>query len=381
MKGSPRVLHLLESGGLYGAERVVLNLAVVQKAAGEFEPVVGCIVQHPAEPSALYDAASAAGLEAHRFLLRNGRLAIDVPRAARDLRVARISLLHSHGYKATVYGSFVRALRPMPITATCHLWFMRPDSPAKMKAMVALEMRIYRRFRAVVAVSEQIRRILVRSGVDERRVQVVRNGIPLDGSPLGADRRRTLRESLGVPSDGFLVLNAGRLSAQKDQAALVHAISAMPAGNRPVFCAIAGEGPLRGELQDLIGGAGLGGRVRLIGYRDDVGDLLGAADAFALPSLDEGMPMILLEAAAAGLALVATPVGDVPELVRDGVTGLLVPCGEPAALAAALTRLRDEAGLAGRLGAAVREDVRRSHSRESMAARYAEVYRELIHAS
>ncbi|MBK6734744.1 MAG: glycosyltransferase [bacterium] len=369
-----RVLHLLESGGLYGAERVVLNLSTALRAAGRYEPVVGCIVQNPDEPSALFDEARRLGFAAEKVLLRNLRLAVDVPREARRLRALGIGLVHSHGYKATVYGGFLRALWPVPMTATCHLWFIEPGSPLKMRLMVGLEMRFYRRFRTVTAVSGEIRQVLVKAGVREDRVRVIPNGIPLDPPLLPAAERERLRASLGVGPEGFLVLNAGRLTAQKDQATLLRAVGGLPATGRPVTCLVAGEGELRESLQSQIVAGGWGDRVRLLGFRDDVPALLQAADAFALPSLDEGMPMILLETAATGTPIVATPVGDIPTLVRDGATGLVVPRGDPAALPAALLRLRDEPGLGARLGAAARDEVRREHSSETMAARYAEVY-------
>lgn len=373
-----RVLHLLESGGLYGAERVVLNLAEPMRRDGEFEPVIGCIVQSEDESSALFDEACRRGLAAERLLLRNPRLAIDVPLAARRLRRLGIDLVHSHGYKATVYGSFLRALRPLPMTATCHLWFVRPESPAKMKAMVALEMRLYRRFRTVVAVSDEIRQVLVRTGVSPGRVRVIPNGIPLDAPVLAPEDRGRLRASLGAGPDTFLVFNAGRLTAQKDQATLVRAVGALAADGRPVHCAVAGDGELRITLQSLIDANGWGGLVRLLGYRDDMSDLLQAADAFALPSLDEGMPMILLETAAAGTPIIATPVGDVPTLIADGRTGLLVTPGDAAALATALRRLRDDPALAARLRRSARDEVCREHSSAAMYTRYAEVYRQHV---
>jgi glycosyltransferase involved in cell wall biosynthesis len=378
MSGRTRVLHLLESGGLYGAERVVLNLAEPMRAAGEYEPVIGCIVQSRTEPCELHDEARRRGLATEKFLLRNLRLAVDVPREARRLRGLGIGLVHSHGYKATVYGSMLRALRPVPMTATCHLWFMQPDSPAKMKAMVALEMRLYRRFRTVVAVSDEIRQVLLRSGVSPGRVRVIPNGIPLDAPAIAPEERVRLRASLGVVPGAFLVFSAGRLTAQKDQATLVRAVGALAADGRPVHCAVAGDGDLRGFLQTLIDANGWGGRVRLLGFRDDVPALLQAADAFALPSLDEGMPMILLETAAAGTPIVATPVGDVPTLIANDRTGLLVPPGDAKALGAALRRLRDEPGLAGRLCRSAREEVRREHSNDAMYTRYAEVYRQYV---
>ena len=200
----------------------------------------------------------------------------------------------------------------------------------------------------------------------------VRAAFGPDGKPTQAATK--FAQSLGVGPEGFLVLNAGRLTTQKDQATLLRAVGELPAAGRPVTCLVAGEGELRESLQSLIAAEGWGDRVRLLGFRDDVPALLQAADAFALPSLDEGMPMILLETAAAGTPIVATPVGDIPTLVRDGATGLVVARGDTAALAAALLRLRDEPGLGARLGAAARDEVRRVHSSETMAARYAEVY-------
>ena len=144
-------------------------------------------------------------------------------------------------------------------------------------------------------------------------------------------------------------------------------------------CVVAGEGELRASLQALIDENGWSDRLALLGFREDVSALLQAADAFVLPSLDEGMPMILLEAAAAGTPIVATPVGDVPSVIRDGVTGLVVPKGDVAALAAAIARLRDDPDLAGRLGAAARERVRLEHSSDAMYVRYREVYRQYVH--
>lgn len=374
-----RVLHLLESGGLYGAERVVLNLSAAMRAAGEFEPIIGCIVQRPDEPSALYDEALRQGFAAEKVLLRNLGLVVDVPAAARRWGRLGVGLVHSHGYKATVFGSCVRALRPAPMTATCHLWFIGPRTPLKMRAMVAAELRLYRRFRTVVAVSAEIRGVLMRAGVAADRVRVIPNGIPVDVPAPTEAARAALRASLGASPDTFLVLNAGRLTAQKDQALLLQAVGGAPAEGRPLRCIVAGEGELREVLAGEIESNGWSPRVALLGFRDDVPELLGAADAFALPSLDEGMPMILLEAAAAGLPIVATPVGDIPTLVADGRNGLLVPAGDVSALRLALLRLRDEPGLALRLGAAAREEVRREHSSEAMYAQYAEVYR--AHAS
>ena len=379
MSASRRVLHLLESGGLYGAEHVVLNLSDQMKLAGEFEPVIGCIVQRQDEEVALYDEARRRGLAAERLTLNNLLLARDAPRVAMWLRAQNIDLVHSHGYKATVFGDLVRRLARIPITATCHLWYIEPGAPLKMKAMVGMEMRIYRQFRTVAAVSEAIRGVLLSAGVAADRVPVIPNGIPIEHTPLPPAERRTLRAELGAADGDFLVFNAGRLSAQKDQATLLRAVGSLNQSDRPVRCVVAGDGELRAQLGAIIAQNGWQGTTRLIGFRDDIPALLQAADVFVLSSLDEGMPMILLETAAAGTPIVATPVGDVPKLVRDGETGLVVPKGDADALALALCRLRDDQALAAALGQAARSRVRLEFSSAAMYDRYREVYRQNVH--
>lgn len=376
MSASRRVLHLLESGGLYGAEHVVLNLSEQMQHAGEFEPVIGCIVQRRGEEVALYDEARRRGLAAARITLNNVLLARDAPRAARWLRAQEFDLVHSHGYKATVFGDLVRRLARVPITATCHLWYIEPGAPLKMKAMVALEMRIYRRFRTVAAVSDDIRGVLLRAGVAADRVRVIPNGIPVEPAQLSAAERKALRAELGASDGDFLVLNAGRLSAQKDQATLLRAVGGLEPSGRPVRCVVAGDGELRTKLDALIADNGWQAKIGLIGFRDDIPALLRAADVFVLSSVDEGMPMILLETAVAGTPIVATPVGDVPKLVRDGETGLVVPKGDSDAMAGALRRLRDDDALGAALGRAAREQVSRRFSSAAMYSHYREVYRQ-----
>ncbi|HEX3394628.1 MAG TPA: glycosyltransferase [Acidimicrobiales bacterium] len=182
---------------------------------------------------------------------------------------------------------------------------------------------------------------LVHRGVVPReRLVVVPNGVdPSAFTPPSPARRAQIREALGVGGDQFLWLAAGRLEAQKDYPTLLRALAAIAgAGGDPVL-RIAGQGPLRTEIEALAARLGVASRAQLLGLRTDVADLLAAADAVVLSSAFEGLPNIVLEAMAAGRPVVASRVGGVGELVVEGVTGTTVSPGQPEELGRAMSEM------------------------------------------
>jgi glycosyltransferase involved in cell wall biosynthesis len=172
------------------------------------------------------------------------------------------------------------------------------------------------------------------------------------------------------------VLSVGRLRAPKDFTTLVRAVAACEPGS--VRLQIAGDGPDRDRVAGEIARLGLGAAVELLGARDDVQDLLAAADIFVLSSRSEGMPMTVLEAMAAGLPVVASAVGGVPEAVGDGETGTLVPPGDPDALGRALAVLVADAELRDRLGAAGRRRAEREFGLAGFRRAHLELYRAAV---
>jgi glycosyltransferase involved in cell wall biosynthesis len=144
------------------------------------------------------------------------------------------------------------------------------------------------------------------------------------------------------------------------------------------FFVLAGEGPQRGAIERRAEGAGISSRLRLVGWRRDIADFYCAADVFALPSLWEGMSNALLEAAAAGLAIVATDVEGSPEVIRNEETGLIVPAGDPSALARALSHLIENLAEAKWFGRAAREHVLAKHSLESFIDAHVRLYLSLL---
>jgi glycosyltransferase involved in cell wall biosynthesis len=171
-----------------------------------------------------------------------------------------------------------------------------------------------------------------------------------------------------------VVGTVGRLEPRKGTATLIAALAALRDAGRAFAAVVVGDGPLRAELERDIAARGLGAWVQMFGDRSEVRDVLAALDAFVLPSRTEGMSNALLEAMAMGLPAIATAVGGNPEVVTDGTTGLLVPADDPAAMAAALARMLDDASLASRLGAAARRVVEDRYGARSMVRRLEAVY-------
>lgn len=379
MQSSPlRILHFIESSGVYGAEQVILNLSREMRAQGQFQPVVGCIVAHTGARDDLFDAARDQGMEALKLVIPNSRLLTALPQAVHLLRKQRIALIHSHGYKPSVHGFVLSKMTGIPVMATCHLWFDTNKAPLRTRFMVWLEKYCYRWFPMVVAVSEPIRQVLLDSGIPRAKTQVVKNGVSLDLVNLTGVEKAALKKELGLDPDSICLLNTGRLDHQKSQATLIEAVALVAEQGRNVELVVVGQGPLEAELRALAAELQLSDRVHLLGFRSDVPRLLAIADLFALPSLDEGMPMSLLEAAATAKAIVTTAVGDIPKLVQHEQTGLVVLPEDPQALAQAITRLMDNPELAHELGQAARARMQSEYSSRAMGQSYHAIYLDLL---
>jgi glycosyltransferase involved in cell wall biosynthesis/peptidoglycan/xylan/chitin deacetylase (PgdA/CDA1 family) len=222
------------------------------------------------------------------------------------------------------------------------------------------------------AVSEEVRRSLPRHL--QRTTETLFLGVPIDALRERLGERSRVRRALDVGANEVLVLTVANYRSQKGYRTLFDAVArVVRTPSRARFVAV-GQGPLETEVHEWRDKAGLRDSFSLLGYRSDVPDLLAAADLLVVASSAEGLPVAVMEALAMGVPIVATAVGGIPELVRDGQEGLLVPSGDAAALAAAIARVVDDDELRARLGAAAFAradvvDIRRG------AARHENVYR------
>jgi glycosyltransferase involved in cell wall biosynthesis len=216
--------------------------------------------------------------------------------------------------------------------------------------------------------------------VPASRLEVIPNTVDLDRFRRSAEARAAIREQLGI-GDDFVWLAVGRFQPAKDYPTMIAAFARL-ARNSTSRLILVGQGPLRGEVESLLRAEGLEDRVRFLGVRRDVSELMSGADGYVLSSAWEGMPVVLLEAAAVGLPVVATRVGGVAEVVEDGVSGSLVPPGDPAALALAMGKIEALTTEArGAMGACGRALVEERYSTAIVMQKWERLYSGLLAAA
>jgi glycosyltransferase involved in cell wall biosynthesis len=226
----------------------------------------------------------------------------------------------------------------------------------------------------VITVSAALGDEYVRRGLSPKRLAVVHNGIEVQRFHHSFDEtRRRLHREFAIPGGAPIVATVSVLRPAKGIEVLIEAIEAVPDA---VFLII-GDGPKREEWQQLATARGVGGRIRWAGFRTDVDALLAGCDLLAHPSLDEAFPTVLLEAMAAGLPVVATDVGGIPEIVQPGITGSLVPAGDAGLLADAIRRSLGDRVLLHRMREAALQRAS-VFSTTSWIARLTSLYREVL---
>ncbi len=232
---------------------------------------------------------------------------------------------------------------------------------------------------AVTVLSQHLASDLVHRRIaSTSRIHVIPNSVDVPRFAMRPFRDRT-REQVGVTYDRFLWLAVGRLDEAKDYPNLLNAFSTLAQRHANAQLAIAGDGPLRRDLQSMVQRLDMETRVHLLGLRMDMPALYAASDALVLSSAWEGMPNVVLEAMASAKTVVATSVGAVPEVVSDGETGLIVPPGDHEALAKAMEEMMElpgETRLA--LGQAGYNRVLTEFSRESVIDKWEDLFNQLL---
>jgi glycosyltransferase involved in cell wall biosynthesis len=373
MTASAPIFFFTDSAAFGGAEQALVTL-MAELDRERWEPT---LVHHAApglEP--LLEATRALGVATWPVpaMPEGAKGAARIPRFAAALRRRRPSVFHAQQtwQRSCKYALFAARLARVPVTIATVQLYVELEHDRHTALQRSLLSWSVDRF---IAVSEHVRERLEEDlGLPARKIEVIHNAVDAAAARRPADPE--LRSELNGGARGPLVLVPARLDPQKGHRDLLQAAVEVPG----VTFVLAGDGPEREALEELAHTLGVEERVLFLGYRADVPALLAASDLVVLPSLYEGLPLSLLEAMAAEKPVIASRIGGVDELVSDGKSGLLVPPGDPSALASAIRGLLDDRDRAARLAGAGREVVERNFSSAAMEARVSRIYGDIAHA-
>jgi glycosyltransferase involved in cell wall biosynthesis len=364
--GEPvKILHVEAGRHLYGGARQVLYLL---EGLPRHE-VRNFLVAPPDS-----DIAVQAGAAVDDVFPVTMRGDLDVALVGRIARVARrvqADLIHLHSRRgADVYGGLAARLMGIPAVLS-----RRVDNP-EARWLVSLKYHLYDR---VITISEGIRQVLLREGLAPDKVVCVHSAIRAAEYAAPCDRA-ALRRELGLPEQAIVAAMIAQLIPRKGHRHLLAALPAVLRAQPALHIALLGKGALRQELEREAQRKGLAANVHFLGFREDLPGLLGCVDFLVHPADMEGLGVSLLQGAAAGLPLIGSRAGGIPEIVRQDESGLLIEPANIPALAHAMTRLATDPGLRERLGAGARRLVAREFDVAAMVAGNLAVYREVLTA-
>lgn len=366
-EGRLSILHVAVPAPAGGLERVLHSLAAGQHAQGHRVRVLA-VVDPGQEDHPFAKALRERGVSVDTLAIPSRAYLAERRRVAELLRAEPTDILHTHGYRPDVLDSQVGRRMGVPTVTTEH-------GMSKMGGRTAiyewLQNRALRRFDAVVAVSAKIARELPPLGVAEDRIHLIPNAW---GDDVRFLSREEARKELALSPDAFAVGWIGRLIGAKGGDVFLDALARLP---QDLEVVIIGDGPERQALEAQAASRGLADRVRFLGLKEDAARLMRAFDVFPLSSRTEGTPIVLLEAMAAEVPVVATRVGGVPDVVGPA-EALLVASEDPAALAEAIDQTRRDPAAATTRARAARARLSAHYGLERWITRYGEVYRGVL---
>ncbi|MFA5316563.1 MAG: glycosyltransferase family 4 protein [Dehalococcoidales bacterium] len=374
------VMHLRSgvrgSKVILGAEGVILQI-VKNIDRSRFQPVVVSFKDPYIDTIPLIKEAGLLGIPTE-LIDPFGRF--DVVTSAFRLRKLfkkyNTHILHCHEYKSDIIGYLATRKTNVHLISTQHLW-----------AGEVLRARIYEyldsiviksnSFERIIAVSEDIKSTLISRNIKEKRIVVIPNGIDVDKYDIDVNEK-TVKDKLGITDDKIVICCIGRLSPQKGHFYLLNAAKEVIKAYRNVIFLLVGDGPLKKDLENLSSELGIKNNIIFTGYRDDVKDILGISRLFVMPSSSEGTPMALLEAMASGRAVIATNVGGIPEVIKDGFNGILIKPKDAKGMAEAIIRLLGNKVMMGDYGNNAKACIKSNYSSEVMTEKYENLYKELL---
>lgn len=372
-----KVLHLIDSGGLYGAENMLLTLVKEQMAKG-VSPMILSAGEPGAGEKALETEARRQGLPVIPWRMSPGfnlKGARDIIRWA---RAEGVQLLHSHGYKFNVLmGLWPERIRKIPLVTTLHGYVKAPRY-TKAWLYESLDRLVLGRMRQVVLVSDSMRNEIPSRLARSPSVVVVVNGLSTASLCERAATELSSELETFLRRFEYIVLGVGRLSKEKGFDRLVAAFAELKRRYPSTGLVIIGEGKQRSELEEQLRSQGLLGDALLPGYLTEVPAMMKRADVLCMPSLTEGLPITLLEAMTLGLPIVACNVGEIGNVLGQGLGGRLIQYEGPESLANAIAATFADADTRSECTRWSEQRVERDYSGRSMVERYLDVYQRAL---
>jgi glycosyltransferase involved in cell wall biosynthesis len=361
-----RVAHLEMGKHLYGgAQQVLYLLNALPNAA--VESILIC-----PQGAAVGDAARESGITV-REIAYSGELDWrSVGRIGRILQTDAIDLVHVHSRRgADIWGGLAAHRARLPCIVS-----RRVDNP-ELSWIGALK---YRFFVHVIAISEGIGEVLLAGGIPAEKISCVRSAVDWARFQQDADAEG-LRQRFGLPKKAVVAGMAAQLIPRKGHDVLLDAMSALSSDWPDFHVLVMGKGPLAQSLQRDIDVRGLASHVHCVGFLEDLEWVMPSLDFLMHPARTEGLGVVLLQAASAGLAVIASNAGGMPEAVAHETTGLLIPPGDPTALTNAITRMLNNPTERAAFGKAGRGRMAREFSIEAMASGNLHIYQKVMLAS
>lgn len=373
-----KILQLITELDVGGAEKVLLSL--VKKLNRDKYMVM---VAYLKGEGRLAEDFRNAGIEVFDLRMRNRMASGAVIRLYRLLKRENIKILHTHLIQADICGFLAGKMAGVPvIISTKH----NPDEFRKRRSIpVWLDGIFANRSDKIIAVSNAVRDFLIKwERISEDKFTVIHNGVDLDDFNLKESASATSitakKKELGIDSSSQVVGSIGRLDEQKGHRFFLEAIPEILKRVQRVKFLIVGDGPLRSKLEKLSEKLKISQNVIFTGIRHDVPEILAIMDVFVLPSIFEGFGIVLLEAMAMERAVVASKVGGIPEIVDDGLTGILIKPANPPEIANSVITLLKNPEKAKQIGETGRKRVKETFSADSMVKRVETLYGELCEA-
>lgn len=362
---TPVAIQLVSTGGFYGAERTLLELATFLRDQGWDSRIVALEGDGAGE---LMRRAAEQGIAGEAYV-QTGRLGLlpMLRRLKATLAGLPHAVVHSHGYKPDILLAALGVPRRFPCLATCHSWY---SETAKLKLLEYLDKWALRRFDHAVAVSEEIYSDLRASGIPARRLSKIDNGISVP--ILHSHECAKIRAEWHLAPGEKLIVQIGRLAKSKRNTMLLKAV----AGLTPdivVKVVLVGDGEERLALEQYVRNLGIDARVFFAGYRRNAAAIIAAADVLVITSNKEGLPIVLLEAMAVGCPIIATNVGAIPQ-VLDAESAWLIPIDDIAALSNALSEALGNASPAKARAAKAKSTFLARHASSTMGQKYLDIY-------